>query len=124
MYGIPKFNPRRINIVPKSTKYTGTILRIKFRTGIEIKSLKNCSKNIKKLVPTPKKNIKRAPVKGLPVAIAPATPAYTNPQGRKPFKKPMAKLELNDFFFRNTPNCFDKNENRPNDKLLKKGILK
>lgn len=39
-----------------------------------------------------------------PVDIDPRTAIYTNPQGKKPLKKPIENSALFDFFFKYSPN--------------------
>ena len=75
----------------------GTALRILLRNEIEILLPMKDKLIIAGKVPKPNIAIKSAPFKLLPVAMAPAIPMYTSPQGSIPFSVPIKNNEELEF---------------------------
>ena len=92
-YGIPKFKPLRIKIIASIEANTGMKREIFCLNFRETKFPAKDTPNIIGIVPAPNKAIYIIPLIKLPVAIAPATPIYTKPHGKKPLTIPIRKRE-------------------------------
>ena len=90
---MPKFKPLRISRSDMEPTRRGVVFRILLRKE-RLKKLPIRGRlNIAGTVPRPNNVMKAAPVKPFPLVIAPATPMYTRPQGRRPFKTPIIRRD-------------------------------